>query len=183
MLSRMFDKRCVGYEAVGYTILLPTSALPGWPPEVPLPIDPQWKKNYAASVRRLIRDGVDVTLGNLFVNMTRAPGPGTEGIERARSASEAFLFRRLETLPETKGCFQLNAELHIPFDERSKMRYRFRTKVVRNHFPYHGDAGSGPGGGICLIGDFSPAVYHDGGSRDGFARFRKARCGYHQVCV
>lgn len=29
MLSRMFDKRCVGYEAVGYTILLPASALPG----------------------------------------------------------------------------------------------------------------------------------------------------------
>ncbi len=28
MLSRMFDKRCAGYEAIGYTILLPASALP-----------------------------------------------------------------------------------------------------------------------------------------------------------
>jgi superfamily II DNA or RNA helicase len=60
MLARMFDRRCVGYEAVGYTIQLPGSAVPGWPAEVPLPIDPEWKCNYAASVRRLVTDGVDV---------------------------------------------------------------------------------------------------------------------------
>lgn len=35
---------------------------------------------------------------------------------RARSASEAFLFRRLETLAETKGRFSLNVALPIPFD-------------------------------------------------------------------
>lgn len=29
MLARMFDRRCRGYEAVGYTILLPASAVPG----------------------------------------------------------------------------------------------------------------------------------------------------------
>ena len=40
MLARMFDRRCRGYEAVGYTILLPASAVPGWPAEVPLPVDP-----------------------------------------------------------------------------------------------------------------------------------------------
>jgi superfamily II DNA or RNA helicase len=56
MLSRMFDRRCRGYELLGYTILLPGSALPGWPSEVPLPIDPEWKRDYAASVRRLIRE-------------------------------------------------------------------------------------------------------------------------------
>src|SRR5512140_2102115 len=56
MLARMFDRRCRGYEALGYTILLPASAMPGWPSEVPLPIDPEWKRDYAASVRRLIRD-------------------------------------------------------------------------------------------------------------------------------
>lgn len=139
MLSRMFDKRCVGYEAVGYTILLPASALPGWPPEVPLPIDPQWKKDYAASVRRLIRDGVDVTLGNLFVHVTRQPGPGSQGIDRARSASEAFLFRRLETIPETKGCFQLNAELPIPFDERSKMEVDFLCSDLKLVVELDGD--------------------------------------------
>ena len=59
MLARMFDRRCRGYEALGYTILLPASAVPGWPVEVPLPINPEWKKDYAASIRRLIRDGVD----------------------------------------------------------------------------------------------------------------------------
>ena len=31
MLARMFDRRCRGYEAVGYTIILPASAIPGWP--------------------------------------------------------------------------------------------------------------------------------------------------------
>lgn len=117
MLARMFDKRCAGYEAVGYTILLPASALPGWPTEVPLPIDPAWKNDYAASVRRLISDGVDAPLGNLFVTATR---PNSD-LERARSASEAFLFSRLESLPETKGLFRLNVKLPIPFDGWSEM--------------------------------------------------------------
>src|SRR5438094_3139451 len=65
MLARMFDRRCAGYEAAGYTILLPGSAVPGWPAEVPLPIDPEWTRDYAASVRRLIRAGVDVPVANL----------------------------------------------------------------------------------------------------------------------
>lgn len=117
MLSRMFDKRCAGYEAVGYTILLPASALPGWPIEVPLPIDPEWKRDYAASVRRLIRDGVDVPLGKLFVSATRQ----VNDHERARSASEAFLYYRLDSLTVTKGLFQLNTKLPIPFDGWSEM--------------------------------------------------------------
>jgi very-short-patch-repair endonuclease len=117
MLSRMFDKRCEGYEAVGYTILLPASALPGWPSEVPLPIDPIWKSDYAASVRRLIRDGVDVRLANLFVEIARSPTDE----DRARSASEAFLLRRLDSLAETSGLFRLNAKLPIPFDGWSEL--------------------------------------------------------------
>ena len=121
MLSRMFDKRCRGYEALGYSILLPGSALPGWPAEVPLPVDPEWKRDYAASVRRLIRDGVDVPLAALFVPAARSPDANAEGEARARSASEAFLFRRLETLPETAGRFRLNVELPIAFDDCGKM--------------------------------------------------------------
>ena len=121
MLSRMFDRRCRGYESLGYTLLLPGSALPGWPSEVPLPIDPEWKKDYAASVRRLIRDGVDVPLASLFVHVARTPGSSDEGEARARSASEAFLFRRLQTLPATTGRFRLNAELPISFDGDGKM--------------------------------------------------------------
>jgi superfamily II DNA or RNA helicase len=119
MLARMFDRRCRGYEAIGYTIVLPASAVPGWPAEVPLPVDPAWKRDYAASVRRLIRDGVDQPLANLFVHA--APLAGAQGEDRARSASEAFLFHRLHTLPETAGRFSLNAELPIPFDSRGGM--------------------------------------------------------------
>jgi len=117
MLCRMFDKRCAGYEAVGYTILLPASAMPGWPVEVPLPIDSAWKNDYAASIRRLILDGVDVPLAGLFV---AAAQPATDE-SRARSAAEAFLFQRLESLTDTQGLFQLNARLPIPFDNWSEM--------------------------------------------------------------
>lgn len=121
MLSRMFDRRCKGYDAVGYTIQLPASAIPGWPVSVSLPVDPQWKSQYAASVRRLVLDGVDPPLANLFVDVTGAPPSNREGGDRARSATELFLFRRLETLPETAGRFRLNVELPIPFDGWGRM--------------------------------------------------------------
>ena len=64
--------------------------MPGWPAEVPLPIDPEWKKDYAASVRRLIRDGVDAPLANLFVHAARSPTPDAEGVNRARSVEYAL---------------------------------------------------------------------------------------------
>jgi superfamily II DNA or RNA helicase len=125
MLSRMFDRRCAGYESLGYTILLPASVLPGWPAEVPLPLDSQWKHDYAASVRRLVRDGVDVPLARLFVHATAPPSADAEGIARARSASEAFFHRRLASLPDMAGLFRLNALLPIPFDDRSQMEVDF----------------------------------------------------------
>jgi very-short-patch-repair endonuclease len=125
MLSRMFDRRCRGYEAAGYSILLPASAVPGWPADVSLPVDSQWKNDYAASVRRLIYDGVDRPLANLFVHVTRTVTPDAEGIARARSATEAFLYRRLETLPQTAGLFRLNAVLPISFDGRGQMEVDF----------------------------------------------------------
>lgn len=121
MLARMFDRRCRGYEAVGYTITLPASAVPGWPAVVPLPADPSWKHDYAASVRRLIRDGIDAPLANLFVYAARRVTPEAEGVDRARSATEAFLYRRLETLHETSKRFELNVHLPIAFDGRGQM--------------------------------------------------------------
>ena len=121
MLAKMFDRRCKGYEAVGYSIRLPGSAVPGWPEEVPLPIDPLWKRDYAASVQRLVRDGVDAPLAQLFAHVARDVKPGAEGVDRARSASEAFLYRRLETLEATKGRFRLNVELPIPFNDHGSM--------------------------------------------------------------
>jgi very-short-patch-repair endonuclease len=141
---RMFDRRCRGYEAIGYRILLPASvrlrsdgtltnsgetssepwrrrAILGWPTDVVLPSDPVWKRDYSGSVRRLVRDGVDVPLASLFVHAARAVPPGAEGAARARSATEAFLFRRLETLPLTKGRFALNARLPIAFDGQGNL--------------------------------------------------------------
>ena len=121
MLARMFDRRCRGYDAVGYKIVVPASAIPGWPADVSLPADPIWKRDYAASVRRLVRDGVDVPLANLFVNAARPVPQDIDGANRARSASEAFLYRRLETLPEIRGRFEVNADLPIAFDGWGRM--------------------------------------------------------------
>lgn len=121
MLERMFDRRHRGYEALGYTVVLPASAVPGWPADVPLPADPRWKGDHAASVGRLVRDGVDVPLASLYVEVARPVPPDAEGIRRARSASEAFLYQRLETLPETAGRFRLNVNLPIPFDGAGHM--------------------------------------------------------------
>jgi superfamily II DNA or RNA helicase/very-short-patch-repair endonuclease len=121
MLSRMFDRRCRGYEALGYEIVLHASAIPGWPVDVPLPADPLWKRDYSASVRRLVRDGVDVPLAGLFVTAARPVAADVEGADRARSSSEAFFYRRLETLEATRGRFRLNVELPIPFDGRGRL--------------------------------------------------------------
>jgi len=131
MLSRMFDRRCAGYEAVGYSLFLPASAVPGWPPEIPLPVDPEWKRDYAASVRRLIRDGLDNELADLFVRAACPPVPGADGVLRARSASESFLFKRLESLAATRGKFRLNAPLAIPFDPHGAMEADFLCTEAR----------------------------------------------------
>lgn len=118
MLARMFDRRCRGYEAVGYTVVLPASAIPGWPADVVLPSDPVWKRDYSGSVQRLVRDGVDTPLASLFVHAARVVPADAEGADRARSATEAFLFKRLETLPDTRGRFTVNHRLPLAFDER-----------------------------------------------------------------
>jgi very-short-patch-repair endonuclease len=81
-----------------------------------LPSEPAWKRDYSGSVRRLVRDGVQTPLATLFLHVTRTVHADAEGIDRARSATEAFLFQRLETLTETKGRFCLNERLPIAFD-------------------------------------------------------------------
>lgn len=125
ILEKMFNRRCQGYEAVGYRILLPASAIPGWPAEVPLPVDPAWKADYAGSVKRLIRDGIDLPLAHLFVQVSTIHPSEAEGVERARSVSERFLFYRLETMSQTKGLFRLNAPLDISFDGWGQMEVDF----------------------------------------------------------
>jgi very-short-patch-repair endonuclease len=58
--------------------------------------------------------------GSEFPELT-IPDLNAEGEDRARSATEAFLYRRLETLTATAGRFRLNAELPIPFDGWGRM--------------------------------------------------------------
>jgi very-short-patch-repair endonuclease len=55
-------------------------------------------------------------LASLFVHAARAVPEDSDGAARARSATEAFLYRRLDTLKETNGRFRLNVALPIPFD-------------------------------------------------------------------
>jgi len=121
MLARMFDRRCRGYEAIGYTVQLPASGIPGWPAEVELPTNPLWKQNYTASLRRLIRDGADKPLASLFKEAARELSGDDQGAARARSAAEAFLFRRLASMTTTAGRFKLNTKLPIPFDNHGDM--------------------------------------------------------------
>jgi len=132
MLARMFDRRCRGYEAIGYRLVLPLSATPGWPTEVAVPVEPTWQETYAVSVRRLCRDGVDAPLADLFVHAAwRAIPDDARGAARARSATEAFLFRRLETLEATCGLFALNARLPIPWQGGDEMEVDLCAACLR----------------------------------------------------
>jgi len=58
-----------------------------------------------------VKDGVDSPLASLFVHVARPVPPDAEGAQRARSASEAFLFRRLETLPGYEGSVRCRHEV------------------------------------------------------------------------
>jgi very-short-patch-repair endonuclease len=102
-------------------------------------VDPAWKADYAGSVKRLIRDGLDLPLAHLFVQVATILPNEAEGVERARSASERFLFHRLETLPQTKGLFQLNSELDIPFDGWGRMEVDFVCKTAKLAIELDGD--------------------------------------------
>ncbi len=131
LLARMFDRRCKGYEALGYRILLPPSLGSGWPPEVELPVDPRWNESYADSVRRLLRDGIDTPLADLFLHATHQIDTAATTPDGARSPVETFLYRRLETLPVTAGRFQLNARLPISFGEQQMMEVDFLCQESR----------------------------------------------------
>jgi len=75
------------------------------------PLSPLLSKEGRLHTPLLAKEGTGVVV----------PPPNTEGAIRARSATEAFLYRRLETLAETAGRFRLNAELPIPFDGWGRM--------------------------------------------------------------
>jgi hypothetical protein len=61
----------------------------------------------------LLESAVAAVLAGAAAPLTRAEG------DRARSAAERFLFRFLESLPETAGRFELNAALDFEFGPRT----------------------------------------------------------------
>ena len=131
MLARMFDRRSRAYEAEGYAVERPASAIPGWPADFQLPVDSAWKQRFQGSVARLARDGVDVHTADLFLRLTDEVTTSGGDSDRVRSASEAFLLRRLRDTPTTRDRFRANAHLPIPFGERGNMEVDFLDADAR----------------------------------------------------
>jgi len=139
MFRTMFNKRCAGYRAIGYEITMPDDRLSGWPEGSNLPVALRENETFADSIRRLARDGVSGEVADLFIYAALrrmaaagdAPDGGQGNVAVAvpegivpgnpRSATELFLFRYLEALPETKGRFVLNGRLSIPFGPNADM--------------------------------------------------------------
>lgn len=78
-----------------------TVAIPGSPVDVVLLSDPYGGSFATASM----------SASQSFVHAARPAPSNAEGAARSRSASEAFLFRRLETLTDINRRFRLNVEL------------------------------------------------------------------------
>jgi very-short-patch-repair endonuclease len=60
-------------------------------------------------------------LARMFAHVARVVPPDAQGAARARSATGSFLYRRLETMSDTKGRFILNAVLPIAFDGQGNL--------------------------------------------------------------
>lgn len=75
----------------------------------------------AGCARRLVAYGVDASQAGLFVHIARPPAYDAEGVDLARSPTEAFLYRGLDSLPRTRGRFRLNAVLPIAIDGLGQM--------------------------------------------------------------
>jgi hypothetical protein len=90
-----------------------------------------WKRDYSGSVRRLIRNGADTPLASLFVHAARTVPEDAGGARRARNATKAFLYRRLDILRETNGRFRVNVALSIPFDGRGTLEVDLLCAEVR----------------------------------------------------
>jgi very-short-patch-repair endonuclease len=90
-------------------------------------------------VRRLVRDSIDSPLAQLFVHASAIRPCKADSSNQARSATEAFLYRRLETLAETAGKFRLNAELPIPFDGWGRMEVDLLCGASRIAIELDGD--------------------------------------------
>ena len=80
----------------------------------------------------VLKDGMGSNpLAGLFIRVAREIPVGVQGAERARIASEAFLLRRLQSLPETRDRFRVNERLPIPFSEDGRMEVDFLDQASK----------------------------------------------------
>ena len=87
-----------------------------------IPPAPETRPAVTARTRRRTADATEPSdEGATADSAVRRRIRSSQGIQRARSATEAFVYHRLETLPQTRGRFGLNVELPIPFDGRGHM--------------------------------------------------------------
>jgi very-short-patch-repair endonuclease len=70
-------------------------------------------------------------LASLFIQAAGAAPGETKSQGGARSATEAFLYQRLQTLPQTAMRFELNQTLPISFDGHGKMEVDLLDKDNR----------------------------------------------------
>ena len=112
--EKMFEKRRVGYKAIGYEMMIPKGATDGWPSDVLLPVEPKWNERFSESVRRLCRDGVDEALADLFIRVTMSISSDEEKV-RIKSKGEIvrFLQQRLNTIRGGLGRFREYVRLPI----------------------------------------------------------------------
>ena len=91
-------------------------------------------------MKRILRTGLTSEEVDLFAFAAEqlagldkdAPGLVAEGDdERARSAVERFLFRHLEAFPTTKGLFELNGKLDIPFGANPFMEVDLLSRIKK----------------------------------------------------
>ena len=112
--EKMFEKRRIGYKAIGYEMMIPKGATDGWPSDVLLPVEPKWNERFSESVRRLCRDGVDEALADLFIRVTMSISSDEEKV-RIKSKGEIvrFLQQRLNTIRGGLGRFREYVRLPI----------------------------------------------------------------------
>lgn len=142
MFARMFNRRCAGYKGLGYEIVMPLSTVPGLPSNVSVLREKKLDETYSESVKRLLRDGVTSEEIDLFAFAAARQkdveekdalsiSVTEEDEENARSAVERFLHRHLEAMPLTKGLFELNGKLEIPFGANPYMEVDFLSRNAK----------------------------------------------------
>jgi very-short-patch-repair endonuclease len=85
------------------------------------------------SIKRIVSDGADHSLIQSFIDAVKKRDAAASEI--ARSAAEAFLFERLESMPQTEGLFELNRQIDILFGNRMmevdlvSLRYKLAVEI------------------------------------------------------